>query len=192
VSITIRLYQQADARDIAALYSRYPDNPNPVPGGISAEHVEQELAERRTAAFFVAVDNGNVVGTFGLFRNTGRRAARAGELIADMFFVAPAYRNGMLTGRLFTEAIEWMVEREMSENLAMTDGGVHYEPLAPRVVAICVVGRIVEGFGGNARGGAVARLVDALIAGSGGNLAGVAASVEDGGWVFRPEAPRRT
>jgi len=90
------------------------------------------------------------------------------------------------------EAIEWMVEREMSENLVMTDGGVRYEPLAPRVVAICVVGRIVEGFGGNARGGAVARLVDALIAGSGGNLAGVAASVEDGGWVFRPEAPRRT
>ncbi|WP_328341815.1 GNAT family N-acetyltransferase [Micromonospora sp. NBC_00421] len=109
MSITVRPYQPGDAHDIAELYSRYPDNPNPVPGGISAGHVERELAGRHTAAFFVAVDDEDVVGTFGLFRSTGRRSARDGELIADMFFVAPAYRNGLLTGRLFTEAIEWMI-----------------------------------------------------------------------------------
>ncbi|MET8248157.1 GNAT family N-acetyltransferase [Streptomyces sp. NPDC005202] len=109
MSITIRLYQQGDAHDIAELYNRHRDNPNPVAGGITGEELERELAERDTATFLVAVDGGRVVGTFGLFHNTGRRSARAGELIADMFFVAPAYRNGVITGRLFTEAVEWMI-----------------------------------------------------------------------------------
>lgn len=110
MSITIRPYQQGDAHDIAELYNRHRDNPNPVAGGITGEELERELAERDTGTFLVAVDGGRVVGTFGLFHNTGRRSARAGELIADMFFVAPAYRNGVITGRLFTEAVEWMVQ----------------------------------------------------------------------------------
>lgn len=110
MSITIRPYQEGDAHDIAALYNRHRDNPNPVAGGITGDELERELAERDTGTFLVAVDGGRVVGTFGLFHNTGRRSARAGELIADMFFVAPAYRNGVITGRLFTEAVEWMVQ----------------------------------------------------------------------------------
>ncbi|MFI1162581.1 GNAT family N-acetyltransferase [Streptomyces sp. NPDC020801] len=110
MSITIRPYQEGDAHDIAELYNRHRDNPNPVAGGITGEELERELAERDTGTFLVAVDGGRVVGTFGLFHNTGRRSARAGELIADMFFVAPAYRNGVITGRLFTEAVEWMVQ----------------------------------------------------------------------------------
>ncbi|MFR9795979.1 N-acetyltransferase family protein [Streptomyces sp. MS06] len=109
MSLTIRPYQQGDAHDIAELYNRHRDNPNPVAGGITGGELERELAERDTATFLVAADGSRVVGTFGLFRNTGRRCARAGELIADMFFVAPAYRNGVITGRLFTEAVEWMV-----------------------------------------------------------------------------------
>ncbi|MEV4559179.1 GNAT family N-acetyltransferase [Kitasatospora sp. NPDC049285] len=109
MSVTIRPYQEGDAHDIAELYNRHRDNPNPVAGGISGEELERELAERDTATFLVAVDDGRVVGTFGLFHSTGRRSARAGELIADMFFVAPAYRNGVITGRLFTEAVEWMM-----------------------------------------------------------------------------------
>ncbi|MFB7617047.1 GNAT family N-acetyltransferase [Kitasatospora sp. NPDC056181] len=110
MSITIRPYQEGDAHDIAELYGRHRDNPNPVAGGISGDELERELAERDTATFLVAVDDGRVVGTFGLFHSTGRRSARAGELIADMFFVAPAYRNGVITGRLFTEAVEWMMK----------------------------------------------------------------------------------
>ncbi|GFH38404.1 GNAT family N-acetyltransferase [Streptomyces pacificus] len=109
MSVTIRPYQVGDAQGIAELFNRHHDNPNPVAGGITAGEVVRELAERDTGAFLVAVDDGRVVGTFGLFNSTGRRAARAGELIADMFFVAPAYRNGVLTGRLFTEAVEWMM-----------------------------------------------------------------------------------
>ncbi|MFD5078878.1 GNAT family N-acetyltransferase [Streptomyces sp. NPDC058371] len=109
MSITIRPYEEGDAQDIAELYNRHRDNPNPVAGGITGDELERELAERDTATFLVAVDGGRVVGTFGLFHGTGRRSARAGELIADMFFVAPAYRNGVITGRLFTEAVEWMM-----------------------------------------------------------------------------------
>ncbi|GAA2793080.1 GNAT family N-acetyltransferase [Kitasatospora sp. CM 4170] len=110
MSITIRPYQEGDAHDIAELYNRHRDNPNPVAGGIGGDELERELTERDTATFLVAVDDGRVVGTFGLFHSTGRRSARAGELIADMFFVAPAYRNGVITGRLFTEAVEWMMK----------------------------------------------------------------------------------
>ncbi|GLW73236.1 hypothetical protein Kpho02_55350 [Kitasatospora phosalacinea] len=109
MSITIRPYQEGDAHDIAELYNRHRDNPNPVAGGITGAELERELAERDTATFLVAVEDDRVVGTFGLFHSTGRRSARAGELIADMFFVAPAYRNGVITGRLFTEAVEWMM-----------------------------------------------------------------------------------
>ncbi|CAM3712453.1 hypothetical protein GCM10009799_02100 [Nocardiopsis rhodophaea] len=109
MSVTIRPYQEGDAQGIAELYNRHRDNPNPVADGITGDELDSELAERDTAAFLVAVDEGRVVGTFGLFRSTGRRSASAGELIADMFFVAPAYRNGVITGRLFTEAVEWMM-----------------------------------------------------------------------------------
>jgi len=90
------------------------------------------------------------------------------------------------------EALDWMVEREMAESLAVADSGICYEPGAPRAVALRVVARIIEGFGGSARGGAVARLVDQLAAGSGGNVGGVAATAEENGWVFRPEPPRRS
>ncbi|MFJ8882802.1 GNAT family N-acetyltransferase [Streptomyces sp. NPDC102402] len=109
MTVTIRPYEEGDAEDIARLYGRHRDNPNPVAGGISGAELARELAERDTATFLVALDDGRPVGTFGLFHNTGRRSARAGELIADMFFVAPAYRNGVITGRLFTEAVEWMM-----------------------------------------------------------------------------------
>lgn len=109
MTVTIRPYEKGDAEEIARLYGRHRDNPNPVAGGISGEELARELTERDTATFLVALDDGRPVGTFGLFHNTGRRSARAGELIADMFFVAPAYRNGVITGRLFTEAVEWMM-----------------------------------------------------------------------------------
>jgi len=111
VPVTVRLYRAEDAQSIAALYNRHPDSPNPVAGGITAQDFERELTDRGTAAFFVAVDDSDeVVGTFGLFRATGRRCAGPGELIADMLFVVPAQRNGMLTGQIFARAITWMFE----------------------------------------------------------------------------------
>lgn len=89
------------------------------------------------------------------------------------------------------EAIAWMVEREWDENVSVADGAIRYEPAAPRAVVLRVVARIVGGFHGQPRGGAIARLVEQLENDAGGNVGGVAASVENGGWRFRPESPRR-
>ncbi len=85
----IRPHEEGDAQAVAELYNRHRDNPNPVAGGIDAAQLARELAERETATFLLALDDGRLVGTFGLFHHTGRRSARAGELIADMFFVHP-------------------------------------------------------------------------------------------------------
>jgi len=91
------------------------------------------------------------------------------------------------------ECVQSMVEREWDERVSIGGGGaIRFEAGLPRAVTLRVVARIVEGFGSSARGGAIARLVDGLERGAGGNVAGVGASVEDGVWVFRPEAPRRT
>ena len=90
------------------------------------------------------------------------------------------------------EAIEWMVEREWAENVGVTDGGLRYDPQAPHAIALRVVTRIVEGYGGNPRGGAIARLLAELESGGQGNVAGVSARADCDSWVFRPETPRRS
>jgi tRNA(Ile)-lysidine synthase len=90
------------------------------------------------------------------------------------------------------EAIAWMVDSEWDANVTVADGGLHYQPRAPRAVVLRVVCRIVAGFGGSARGGSVARLVDGLEKGVPGNIAGVAASADRDGWAFKPEAARRS
>jgi tRNA(Ile)-lysidine synthase len=90
------------------------------------------------------------------------------------------------------DAIEWIARSEWVERVSVAAGGaIRFEPGVPRAVALRIVARIVEGFGSPARGGAVARMVDGLAQGRGGNVAGVAASVAADGWLFRPEMPRR-
>jgi tRNA(Ile)-lysidine synthase len=89
------------------------------------------------------------------------------------------------------EALDWMVERDWDDRVSVAEGGIRYQPGSPRAIALRVVTRIVEGFGGHPRGGGIARLVAELESGGGGNLAGVAATLADGAWLFRPEPPRR-
>ncbi|PZT77912.1 GNAT family N-acetyltransferase [Streptomyces sp. AC1-42W] len=149
MALTIRPYQEGDAHAIAELYNRHRDNPNPVAGGVSGDELARELAGRETATFLVAEDDERLVGTFGLFHNTGRRSARAGELIADMFFVHPAHRGGLVTGRLFTEAVEWMMRTgclvlRLTVNPANTVAFRLY-----RRVGCVSVGRAVPGEDGN-------------------------------------------
>ena len=90
MSVTIRPYEEGDAHDIAELYRRHPDNPNPVAGGVSGAELARELAERETATFLVAEDEGRVVGTFGLFHSTGRRCARLGAE-SNRFYPQPSF-----------------------------------------------------------------------------------------------------
>jgi tRNA(Ile)-lysidine synthase len=90
------------------------------------------------------------------------------------------------------EAFGWLVDREWDACISATDGGaICYKPEAPRAVRLRIVARIVAGFGGGPRGGAIARLVDDLARGGGGNVGGVVAEAGEDGWVFRPEPPRQ-
>lgn len=73
-----------------------------------------------------------------------------------------------------------------------TDDCLNCQPIAEREIGVRVLRAIIDRFGGAARGGDVARLLDGLARGKGGNVGGVLATVEGGAWVFRPEPPRRT
>lgn len=91
------------------------------------------------------------------------------------------------------EALDWVAAREWSERASGIDGGIRYLPAGtPRAIALRVVEKAIASLGGKARGSDVARLLERLEAGEGGNLAGVLVGIEEGAWVFRPEPPRRT
>jgi tRNA(Ile)-lysidine synthase len=90
------------------------------------------------------------------------------------------------------ETLAWAFNLEWDLWVEVDDGAVRYTPHAPRALVLRVVERIIAGFGGEPRGGAVARLVEALEAGRPGTLAGVVARVEDDSWLFRPESGRRS
>jgi len=91
------------------------------------------------------------------------------------------------------DALEWAATREWGDCVTVTDRTFRYRPTAPRAVILRVVARIIQQFGGTARGQDLARLIERLSAGEGGNVAGVLASVErNGEWLFRAEPPRRT
>lgn len=89
------------------------------------------------------------------------------------------------------QTLAWAFNLEWDLWVEVDEGAVRYTPHAPRPLVLRVVERIVAGFGGEPRGSAVARLVDALESGEPGTLGGVVARVEDDSWLFRPEPPRR-
>lgn len=89
-----------------------------------------------------------------------------------------------------TEALEWMVQREWDECVAEVEDGLLYTPTAPRTVRLAVMTRAITQLGGTPRGSAVARLIDALEVGEGGNLAGVMVRPGSQGWMLRREPPR--
>ncbi len=65
-------------------------------------------------------------------------------------------------------------------------------PTSSREMNRRLLANILQRFGGRPRGGDVARLLDLLTRGEGGNVAGVLATVEGDRWLLRPEPPRRT
>ncbi len=88
-------------------------------------------------------------------------------------------------------ALQWAAAREWDECVQRLPGALHYRPVAPRAIRLRVVARAIAELGGDPRGGAVARLIDALSQGQGGTLGGVAARAEGPIWQFVAEPPRR-
>jgi tRNA(Ile)-lysidine synthase len=88
-------------------------------------------------------------------------------------------------------ALDWAAAREWAEQVEKDAMGLTYRPQAPRAVALRVVARIVAQMDdGAARGGAVARLFDALVARQPASIGGLVVRPMQGGWSFM-KAPKR-
>ncbi|MGX7896603.1 tRNA lysidine(34) synthetase TilS [Tsuneonella sp. HG222] len=90
------------------------------------------------------------------------------------------------------QALDWAAEQAWNAQVTRNDDAVFLAPGLPRAIALRIVARIMAEFNAAPRGGDVARLVDALDAGSAGTLGGVAAKAGRAGWEFRRAPPRRT
>jgi tRNA(Ile)-lysidine synthase len=115
-----------------------------------------------------------------------RKALAAGAVLDPLALSASAAHLAQAE-----EALAWAAGREWAERVELRDGFIRYAPHAPRAIALRIVERAIASLGGSPRGGDVGRLLDKLIAETGGNVGGVLARVEGGAWVFRPEPPRR-
>jgi tRNA(Ile)-lysidine synthase len=89
-------------------------------------------------------------------------------------------------------ALDWAARREWSECVRKEGLGILYRPRAPRAVALRVIARIVtELEGSEPRGGAVARLFDALLTRQPGSIGELVARPTPQGWSFTPAPKRR-
>ena len=89
-------------------------------------------------------------------------------------------------------ALDWAARREWAECVERGAMGLVYRPRAPRAVALRVIARIVGELGGEeARGSAIARLFDTLVAGRTGSLGSLVARPARDGWHFMPAPQRR-
>ncbi|MEY9926776.1 hypothetical protein ABH926_001398 [Catenulispora sp. GP43] len=103
-ALVVRPYMDSDAAAVAELYNKHRDAPNFVDRPLDAAMVRAELAERGTVVFLVAELAGEILGTVGMFRGSGRRVVRADEVFGDMFFLSPWIRGGAVAGRMFSQA----------------------------------------------------------------------------------------
>ncbi len=87
-------------------------------------------------------------------------------------------------------ALEWAARREWAECVERSGLGYVYRPHAPRAVALRVLTRVAAELGEAPRGGAVARVFDALTAGQAASLGELVARPLAEGWSFT-KAPRR-
>lgn len=90
-------------------------------------------------------------------------------------------------------ALDWAAQREWVEQVERAPLGLTYRPLAPRAVALRVIGRIVAELDGEApRGSAVARVFDALVARQPASIGNLVARAMPDGWSFTKAPARRS
>jgi tRNA(Ile)-lysidine synthase len=115
------------------------------------------------------------------------RAALAGADWLDIAAVAQS--AGHLADA--DAALDWAAAREWAESVTRDGPALTYRPQAPRAVALRVLAGIVRELdGGDARGAALARLFEALLARRTTSIGNLVARATHAGWVFTP-APRR-
>jgi tRNA(Ile)-lysidine synthase len=89
-------------------------------------------------------------------------------------------------------ALDWAARREWSEAVSTEGLGLTYRPQAPRAIALRVLARIVTQLGEEEpRGGAVARLFDALVTGRTASIGNLVARPGPTGWSFTKAPVRR-
>lgn len=89
-------------------------------------------------------------------------------------------------------ALDWAARREWTEAVSAEGLGLTYRPRAPRAIALRVLTRIVMQLDGEEpRGGAVARLFDALVAGRTASTGNLVARPGPAGWSFVKAPVRR-
>ncbi|WP_309621339.1 tRNA lysidine(34) synthetase TilS [Novosphingobium sp.] len=90
-------------------------------------------------------------------------------------------------------AIDWAAAREWQDCVVKAPLGLIYRPQAPRAVALRVIARIVAELDGEEpRGGAVARVFEALLAGQPASIGNLVARAGPDGWSFTKAPARRS
>lgn len=88
-------------------------------------------------------------------------------------------------------ALDWAAAREWQDCVVKAPMGLTYRPQAPRAVALRVLSRIVTELDGETpRGGAVAKVFEALLARQPASIGNLVARAGPDGWSFT-KAPRR-
>jgi len=88
-------------------------------------------------------------------------------------------------------ALDWAAQREWAECVRAAPMGLVYRPQAPRAIALRVIARIVRELDGDdARGSAVARLFEKLLARETASIGSLVARATPEGWSFT-KAPAR-
>lgn len=146
-----------------------------------------ELAEVVAAAGLAAVDDpSNRDPRFDRVR------LRAALREADWLDVGAVARSAQHLAEA-DAALDWATAREWQE--CVTSGALGsyvYRPRAPRAIALRVIAQLVARLDGEApRGGAAARLFDALVAGQPASIGALVARPAPDGWSFMKAPARR-
>lgn len=174
----------AGVREVATIGGRLPDIVRPLLGFRRAELVA--IVEK--AGLTPVQDPSNADDRFDRVRM--RRA------LAEAAWLDPAAISLSAANLADAEeAVEWAAGNEWAGHVTVTEGEVCYRALRegfiPPEVQLRIVERAIARLGGEARRSEGRRLVERLLLGEGGNLAGVLVTAEGQEWVFRPEPPRR-
>ncbi len=116
---------------------------------------------------------------------------RVRQALADSDWVdVPAWAQAAAHLAEADAALDWAAAREWAEQVEQGAMGLTYRPQAPRAVALRVVARIVAQMDAPARGAAIARLFDTLVARQPASIGALVVRPLPDGWSFA-RAPQR-